>query len=65
MPLISIVTPCYNEEGNVEELYHAIRDLMAEYPGYEYEHIYSDNASRDRTVEILRRIAAGARRVKN
>ena len=36
--LISIVTPCYNEEDNVEELYRRIVNVMAELP-YEYEHI--------------------------
>lgn len=61
---ISIVTPCYNEEGNVEELYRQIRDVMAALPDYDYEHIYIDNASQDGTVPILRRIAADDKRVK-
>jgi glycosyltransferase involved in cell wall biosynthesis len=37
---------------------------MSELPGYEYEHIYIDNASTDGTVDILRRLAASDRRVK-
>src|SRR5664279_4324824 len=55
MPLlISIVTPCYNEELNVRECYERVRDTFTEkLPGYDYEHIFCDNASRDRTVEIL------------
>lgn len=61
---ISIVTPCYNEEGNVEELYRQIRDVMTSLPDYDYEHIYIDNASQDDTVPILRRIAADDKRVK-
>ena len=64
MKKISIVTPCYNEEENVEELYHKIKSLASGLAGYDYEHIYIDNASTDRTQEILRRLAAGDARVK-
>jgi glycosyltransferase involved in cell wall biosynthesis len=60
---ISIVTPCYNEEGNVEELHALIKATMAQHPQYEYDHLFIDNASADRTVEILRRIAAEDSRV--
>ena len=56
--LISIVTPCYNEELNVRELYLRMRAVMEDLPGYGYEHIFIDNASHDATVSILREIAA-------
>lgn len=55
--LISIVTPCYNEELNVEEVAGRVRTTMAEFPQYDYEHIFIDNASRDKTVDILKGIA--------
>src|ERR1700759_5681571 len=56
---ISIVTPCYNEKLNVRDCYEAVRRIFAEkLPFYRYEHIFCDNASDDRTVEILREIAA-------
>jgi len=61
---ISIVTPCYNEEGNVEELYNRLRAVMAGIGSYRYEHIFIDNCSSDRTVEILKRIAASDTNVK-
>jgi glycosyltransferase involved in cell wall biosynthesis len=64
MKLISIVTPCYNEVGNVEDLHTQIVQVMSELPGYEFEHIYIDNASTDGTVPILRRLAATDPRVK-
>jgi polyisoprenyl-phosphate glycosyltransferase len=64
MPLISVVTPCYNEEENVEQLYRTIREIFAGLPGYDYEQIYIDNASKDGTVAILRRLAAADPRVK-
>ena len=56
--LISIVTPCYNEEENVEDLHSQIVEVMAEFPEYDFEHIYIDNCSTDTTVQILRRLAA-------
>ncbi len=56
--LISIVTPCYNEELNVEELYNQVKAVMAELPNYRYEHIFIDNASADSTVAILKKLAA-------
>ncbi|MEI8340600.1 MAG: glycosyltransferase family 2 protein, partial [Verrucomicrobiota bacterium] len=64
MKKISIVTPCFNEQENVEELYHAIKKVMAGFERYEYEHLYIDNASSDRTPEILRKLAAADPRVK-
>jgi polyisoprenyl-phosphate glycosyltransferase len=62
--LISVVTPCYNEEGNVEELYRQISAVFAALPQFDYEHIYIDNASEDGTQSILRRLAAQDKRVK-
>ncbi len=64
IPLISIMSPCYNEEENVEELYRQVKDVFAELSGYDYEHIFIDNASRDTTVAILKKLAAEDRRVK-
>jgi polyisoprenyl-phosphate glycosyltransferase len=55
--LISVVTPCYNEEGNVRELHARIKDVFMKLPAYDLEHICIDNHSLDRTVEILRDIA--------
>ncbi|MCX6327636.1 MAG: glycosyltransferase family 2 protein [Bacteroidia bacterium] len=57
MKLISIVTPCYNEEQNVETLYRQVKDILNMLPEYNYEHIFIDNSSTDRTVEILKGIA--------
>jgi len=63
--LISVVTPCYNEEENVEELARRIRDIFTPLGDkYSYEHIFIDNASRDKTVPILRGIAARDKNVK-
>ena len=57
MKLISVVSPCYNEQDNVEALYDAVRSVFARLPQYRYEHIFIDNASKDRTADILRALA--------
>ena len=61
---ISILTPCYNEEGNVLELYNQVREVMARVGRYKYEHVFIDNASTDNTVAILKSIAAEDTNVK-
>ena len=60
---ISIVTPCYNEAENVQELHERVLKVMSSLDVI-YEHIFIDNASTDRTVEILKEIVAHDNRVK-
>jgi glycosyltransferase involved in cell wall biosynthesis len=38
--IISIVTPCFNEEENVMEVYQQVKDIFAQIAGYRYEHIF-------------------------
>ena len=61
--LISIVTPCYNEEDNIEELCQRVADVMATQP-YDYEHMCIDNCSTDGTVSKIKAIAAQDKRLK-
>ncbi len=62
--LISVVTPCYNEEGNVEELIQQVREVFSTLPEYDYEHIFIDNASTDKTVSILKQFASEDPKIK-
>ena len=64
MKTVSIVTACYNEQDNVEELYHQVHAVMASLGRFHYEHIFIDNASTDSTVVILKRLAAHDANVK-
>jgi glycosyltransferase involved in cell wall biosynthesis len=64
MPFLSVITPCYNEEANVAELHARVREAMARVEGCDYEHIFIDNASTDRTVALLKDIARHDARVK-
>src|SRR5271167_249942 len=62
---ISIVTPCYNEEASVQECVETIQRLFAsELPNYRLEHIFCDNCSTDRTVEILKSFAKDNKSLK-
>lgn len=64
MKTISIVTPCYNEDLNVRELYERVRAAIACLGNYRYEHIFIDNASTDNTLEVLKALAATDKNVK-
>ena len=61
---ISIITPTYNEETNVMNLYRQVRQVMADVGRYPYEHIFIDNHSTDNTVSVLKSIASEDPNVK-
>mgnify|MGYP000589443444 CR=1 FL=1 len=63
MNKISIVTPTYNEEGNIEKLCLDIKQEMKKI-NLDYEHIVIDNSSTDKTIEILRKICRNDKNVK-
>jgi len=56
--LITILTPCYNEELNVREIHRRVMAMAAELPEYLFVHLFADNASKDGTVAVLREMAA-------
>ena len=62
-PEISLVIPCYNEEGNLRKLIKAIREAV-EPLKISYEIIITDDYSRDKSWEILKELAAGDRRIR-
>jgi len=64
MKLISVVTPCFNEEQNFEALYQKVKSIFGQLHAYRYEHIFIDNSSTDRTVDVLRTIAAADKNIK-
>lgn len=63
--LISVMTPCYNEEDNIEDLYSQVKTIFEnQLSGYDYEHVFIDNCSKDRTVDILKMLARKDPKVK-
>ena len=62
--LISVVTPCFNEEENIYDVYEAIKKIRDIHTDYEWEHIFIDNSSIDNSLEILKGIAYKDKTVK-
>tara|TARA_A100001011_G_scaffold312948_1_gene330598 strand:+ start:4345 stop:5271 length:927 start_codon:yes stop_codon:yes gene_type:complete len=63
MKKISIVTPTFNEQENIEKLSKCISDEMKKL-NYDYEHIIIDNSSEDQTIPIIKKIAEKDKKVK-
>ena len=63
--VISIMIPTYNEEENARPIYEAVRDeLQKSLPQYDYEILFIDNKSQDKTRSIIREICAQDKHVK-
>lgn len=62
--IISIISPCYNERSNIEELYQRVCNVIDKLSAYDFEYLFIDNASTDDTVEILKKLAKQDPRVK-
>ncbi len=62
---ISVMIPCYNEEENARPIYEAVRgQIVNNCPGYDYEILFIDNKSLDKTRDVIRAICAEDRNVK-
>ncbi|QNM10232.1 glycosyltransferase family 2 protein [Wansuia hejianensis] len=62
---ISVVIPCYNEEENVEAIYKAVKkELVNKCAVYDYEILFIDNKSKDRTRVLIERICESDKHVK-
>jgi polyisoprenyl-phosphate glycosyltransferase len=64
MKLLSVVTPCYNEEENIDLVYTRVKSVLEKLGDYNYEHIFIDNCSTDGTISVLKQLAATDKRVK-
>ena len=62
-PEISLVVPCYNEEGNLRELMKAIRAAV-EPMRIPYEVVITDDCSKDQSWEILKELASADERIR-
>jgi len=59
MKKISIVSGCYNEEGNIQDLYDSVISQLEKYKNiYDYEFIVIDNSSTDKSSYLLKKIAS-------
>ncbi len=64
-PLVSVVCPCYNEEPMLPLYYAAMNErVFARLTDYDFELIFVNDGSKDRTLPILRELAKADERVK-
>lgn len=64
MKKISIVVACYNEEGNIGALVNRINEIfVTDLPQYDYEIVFMDNDSTDKTRDIIREICKKNKKV--
>src|SRR5215212_10209039 len=54
---VSVVIPCFNEEGNLQETHRRVTEAVSQ-TGIQYEVVYVDDGSHDRTPELLRQLQA-------
>ena len=63
--LISILTPVFNEEENILPIYEAVKSVMLNMQDkYDYEHVFSDNASSDESLAVLKEICLSDKNIK-
>ena len=62
-PTLSLVIPCYNEEGNLRPLIQAVREAI-EPLQLPYEVVITDDCSKDKSWEILKELAANDPRIR-
>ena len=54
MALISIIIPCFNEEESLIPFHRETKKVIDHMEGTDYEMIFVDDGSSDRTLELLR-----------
>ncbi len=61
---LSIIIPSYNEEENINELYERIKKTLKDINIDDFEIIYIENGSADKSLEILKKINQNDKKVK-
>ncbi|MBE6856039.1 MAG: glycosyltransferase family 2 protein [Ruminococcus sp.] len=68
MKLVSIVVPCYNEQEVLplfyDEIIRVTNDMKSEFPELDFEFLFVNDGSKDRTLEIFRELADKDKRVR-
>ena len=64
MDKITIAVPCYNEEEALTPFFAEVTRVAAEMPYVEFEFLFINDGSRDKTMEKIRELAAKDPRVK-
>ncbi|MCR5673051.1 MAG: glycosyltransferase family 2 protein [Lachnospiraceae bacterium] len=67
MSLLSVIVPCYNEEEAIPFFYDAMKDVEKDFaekhPDVEFEYIFIDDGSSDKTVDVLKKLREEDKRI--
>ena len=61
---ISLIVPCYNEEEALPIFYEEIKKISSEMSSYDFEFLFIDDGSKDKTLDVLQSFAENDDRVK-
>ncbi|MBC7425895.1 MAG: glycosyltransferase family 2 protein [Bacteroidia bacterium] len=64
MKLISVIVPCYNEEEVFETSYKRLTEVLTSLYRYDYELIFVNDGSKDKTIELLKNAVLNDPKVK-
>ena len=54
MKKVTLLIPCYNEENSLPLLYQELKKLMDSHSNYDWEILFVNDGSKDKTIQILR-----------
>ena len=54
MSKVSVLIPAYNEELSLPELYSKLKEMMDSYAEYEWEILFVNDGSHDKTLEVIK-----------
>ncbi len=63
MKKISIIIPAYNEEESLDILYTRLNQLMNDMKNYQFEILFVNDGSKDRTIKIIKELREKDKRV--
>ena len=63
MKKVTILIPCYNEEGSLYALYKALKELMDSQTDYSWEVLMVNDGSKDRTIDIIKQLREKDKRI--
>ena len=61
---ISFAIACFNEESNIFFTYDALKKIADRYSEYDFEYVYVDNGSKDKTRELILKLARTTKNIK-
>jgi len=61
---ITISVPCFNEEGNIKNTYNRLKFIVSSLKRYDFEFVFVDNGSQDKTKKIIEELAKKDKKVK-